>query len=60
MSRTGSGKTAAFIVPMLQVFDDLKQPSTKGVRAVLISPTRELALQTAQFLKEVHWCELNN
>uniref|UniRef100_A0A915ING3 RNA helicase n=1 Tax=Romanomermis culicivorax TaxID=13658 RepID=A0A915ING3_ROMCU len=42
MARTGSGKTAAFLVPLLQ---KLKVRSAKaGARAVLISPTRELAL----------------
>ncbi|MFH4980505.1 hypothetical protein AB6A40_007214 [Gnathostoma spinigerum] len=50
MSRTGSGKTAAFIVPMLQ---KLKQRETKGIRALLLSPTRELALQTFKFTKEL-------
>ena len=43
MARTGSGKTAAFLVPLLS---RLKSHSRKvGVRAVVISPTRELALQ---------------
>lgn len=50
MSRTGSGKTAAFVIPMLQ---KLKQRDTKGARALLISPTRELALQTFKVVKEV-------
>ena len=41
-SRTGSGKTAAFIIPML---NKLKMHSKiVGTRAVIISPTRELAL----------------
>ncbi|XP_063222801.1 probable ATP-dependent RNA helicase DDX52 isoform X2 [Bacillus rossius redtenbacheri] len=40
---TGSGKTAAFLVPVLQ---QLGRPSRVGVRAVIISPTRELAKQT--------------
>uniref|UniRef100_A0A915DTJ3 RNA helicase n=1 Tax=Ditylenchus dipsaci TaxID=166011 RepID=A0A915DTJ3_9BILA len=50
MSRTGSGKTAAFVVPMLQ---RLKKRDTKGVRALLLSPTRELALQTFKVVKEL-------
>jgi ATP-dependent RNA helicase DDX54/DBP10 len=50
MSRTGSGKTAAFVIPMLQ---KLKQRDVKGARALLISPTRELALQTFKVVKEV-------
>lgn len=50
MSRTGSGKTAAFVIPMLQ---KLKRRDTTGIRALMVSPTRELALQTFKVVKEV-------
>uniref|UniRef100_A0A8C5M2N9 Probable ATP-dependent RNA helicase DDX52 n=1 Tax=Leptobrachium leishanense TaxID=445787 RepID=A0A8C5M2N9_9ANUR len=40
---TGSGKTMAFSIPMLA---HLKYPKNKGFRALIISPTRELASQT--------------
>lgn len=40
---TGSGKTLAFCIPLLT---HLKQPMNKGFRALIISPTRELASQT--------------
>ncbi|CAN8004050.1 unnamed protein product [Ixodes pacificus] len=51
MARTGSGKTAAFLVPIL---DKLKARSLQaGARALVLSPTRELALQTHKFAKEV-------
>ncbi|KAM4619905.1 putative ATP-dependent RNA helicase DDX52 isoform 2-T2 [Polymixia lowei] len=40
---TGSGKTLAFCLPLLA---HLKQPANLGFRAVIISPTRELASQT--------------
>ncbi|XP_014378174.2 probable ATP-dependent RNA helicase DDX52 isoform X1 [Alligator sinensis] len=40
---TGSGKTLAFSIPILT---HLKQPMNKGFRALIISPTRELAGQT--------------
>ena len=50
MARTGSGKTAAFILPLIE---KLKQHSAKiGVRAVILSPSRELALQTWKVFKE--------
>lgn len=39
---TGSGKTLAFSIPILM---HLKQPTNKGFRALVISPTRELASQ---------------
>lgn len=51
MARTGSGKTAAFLVPMME---KLKvHNAQQGVRALVLSPTRELALQTLKFAKEV-------
>uniref|UniRef100_A0A182MYR5 Probable ATP-dependent RNA helicase DDX52 n=1 Tax=Anopheles dirus TaxID=7168 RepID=A0A182MYR5_9DIPT len=40
---TGSGKTAAFLIPILH---HLKQPLKCGFRALIICPTRELAKQT--------------
>jgi ATP-dependent RNA helicase DDX54/DBP10 len=47
MARTGSGKTACFLIPM---FEKLKMRSAKaGARALILSPTRELALQVSCF-----------
>ncbi|KAF8103185.1 hypothetical protein N665_0188s0136 [Sinapis alba] len=51
MARTGSGKTAAFLIPMLE---KLKQHVPQGgVRALILSPTRDLAEQTLKFAKEL-------
>ncbi|ETN42007.1 uncharacterized protein HMPREF1541_03946 [Cyphellophora europaea CBS 101466] len=51
MARTGSGKTAAFVIPMIE---KLKAHSPKvGSRALIMSPSRELALQTLQVVKEL-------
>ncbi|MCL4389102.1 DEAD/DEAH box helicase [Candidatus Marsarchaeota archaeon] len=40
-SKTGSGKTAAFLIPILQSM----QHDSRGVQALVIAPTRELAVQ---------------
>ena len=54
---TGSGKTLAFCVPLVDWL--LKRPAGEDakwrVRAVVISPTRELALQTLRVLTRL--CE---
>ena len=50
MARTGSGKTAAFVIPMVE---KLKAHSVQvGSRAIVMSPSRELALQTLKAIKE--------
>ena len=48
MARTGSGKTAAFLIPTLERLRTHKP--LYGVRALIISPTRELAQQTHKFM----------
>jgi ATP-dependent RNA helicase RhlE len=49
-AQTGTGKTLAFVLPVIQRIGSLigKQPSSSGIRAVILSPTRELALQTQE------------
>lgn len=50
MARTGSGKTAAFTLPLVQ---KLKAHSARvGLRALILSPSRELAAQTFKQVKE--------
>lgn len=51
MARTGSGKTAAFVIPMIE---RLRAHSSKfGSRALILSPSRELAIQTLKVVKEL-------
>ncbi len=46
-AQTGTGKTAAFAIPTLQLLSSEKAPRTakQNIRALVITPTRELALQ---------------
>ncbi|KCV70842.1 hypothetical protein H696_03199 [Fonticula alba] len=51
MARTGSGKTAAFVIPLIE---RLRSHSAKvGARAIILSPSRELALQTHQVCRDL-------
>ena len=45
-AQTGTGKTLAFVLPMLDLL--AKHRTTAGIRAVVLSPTRELAQQIAE------------
>ena len=45
-AQTGTGKTAAFALPILQrLAEERKHPGPRGVRALILAPTRELAVQ---------------
>jgi ATP-dependent RNA helicase DeaD len=46
-AQTGTGKTAAFALPLLHRID----PDRKGVQAIVLAPTRELALQVAEAVR---------
>ncbi|KAI1142370.1 ATP-dependent RNA helicase DBP10 [Hypoxylon sp. FL0543] len=50
MARTGSGKTAAFVIPMIERLR--AHSATIGSRALILSPSRELAIQTLKVVKE--------
>ncbi|CAM3640371.1 DEAD/DEAH box helicase [Roseateles saccharophilus] len=51
LAQTGSGKTAAFALPLLQRL--VATPPRPGPRALVLAPTRELAKQTAELLREL-------
>ncbi len=46
-ARTGSGKTLAFTIPIIEKSD----PTVRVVQAIILAPTRELAIQIANVLK---------
>ena len=49
IAQTGTGKTAAFALPILhQMLADRKRAPARGCRALILSPTRELASQIAE------------
>ena len=52
-AQTGTGKTAAFALPILQLLFDKQDASKKGkkIRALVVSPTRELAVQIEENFK---------
>jgi ATP-dependent RNA helicase RhlE len=47
VAHTGTGKTASFTLPMLQLLSTGPSPQAKSVRALVITPTRELTAQVA-------------
>jgi len=50
LAQTGTGKTAAFVLPILQ---HLRQNPRGRIRALIISPTRELAEQTCDVISKL-------
>ncbi|MFA6152775.1 MAG: DEAD/DEAH box helicase [Chitinophagaceae bacterium] len=44
-AQTGTGKTAAFALPILQLLDAQKIGPRSGIKALILAPTRELAIQ---------------
>jgi ATP-dependent RNA helicase RhlE len=53
-AQTGTGKTAAFALPILQNLFDRQDASKRGkkIRALIVSPTRELAIQIEENFKK--------
>lgn len=46
-AQTGTGKTAAFALPIIQMLSQQRAGRNKAVRALVLAPTRELAIQVA-------------
>lgn len=52
MARTGSGKTLAYLVPLLQRLNG-RHSTTFGIKALILCPSRELAVQIVRVGKEI-------
>jgi ATP-dependent RNA helicase RhlE len=47
IAKTGSGKTAGFVLPILELFQDKPAAPNRHITALILVPTRELAVQIA-------------
>ena len=52
-AKTGSGKTLAFLIPVLEILYRKKWSTLDGLGALIISPTRELATQIFEVLRQI-------
>ncbi|XP_072950063.1 probable ATP-dependent RNA helicase pitchoune [Epargyreus clarus] len=52
-ARTGSGKTLAFLIPAIELIYKLKFKPRNGTGVIILSPTRELSMQTFGVLMEL-------
>ena len=52
-SKTGSGKTLCFLIPLLDALEKLKTSRHDGLVALVLTPTRELALQIFNVLRKI-------
>lgn len=49
-AKNGTGKTGAFVIPCLELVD---MNAKDEIQSLILVPTRELALQTSQIVKEI-------
>ena len=53
IAQTGTGKTAAFVIPILERFYKQKIKPGQNISCVVLAPTRELAIQITDSFKEI-------
>lgn len=54
IAQTGTGKTAAFVIPVLHLLHDRKKSARpQGIKCVVMAPTRELALQITEVFQRI-------
>jgi len=51
-AQTGTGKTASFVLPMLEKLNTERKLRGKRIRALILTPTRELAVQVEQSIRD--------
>jgi len=51
-AKTGSGKTTAFVLPLLQRWSEARHEKPRRVHALILVPTRELAAQVREVVQE--------
>ena len=52
-AQTGTGKTASFAIPIIQLLQNSKEDAKrKGIKALILTPTRELALQLSECIDD--------
>lgn len=61
-AQTGTGKTASFAIPIIQFLQtDSVREKHKGVKALILTPTRELALQISECIDEyAHYTQVRH
>ncbi len=52
MAQTGSGKSASFILPILQLWSEKKGEGKAKIKVLVLTPTRELTLQVASMFSD--------
>ncbi|MFM2274903.1 MAG: hypothetical protein RL211_775 [Pseudomonadota bacterium] len=52
-ARTGSGKTMAFTLPLIQLLEQGQRANPPRVRALIVVPTRELCVQVGAFIRSL-------
>lgn len=50
-AQTGTGKTAAFTIPILQLMHEQALQEPRNIRALILTPTRELAIQIGESIR---------
>ncbi|CAH00984.1 ATP-dependent RNA helicase [Kluyveromyces lactis] len=55
-AKTGTGKTLAFLAPLFQHLISTKLQNPLAVKAVIVTPTRDLAIQIASEVKKLQQC----